>query len=80
MKLSFTKQQFLCIGVYILCFVLSWALNIPFIHNIGWIFYGAMLVMNPVFPESVSPEKLHYLMMQAIGAAMIVIGLAGQLG
>ena len=79
MKLTFAKQQFLCIGVYVLCFVLSWLLNISFIHNIGWIFYGAMLFMNPVFPESVAPEKLHYYMMQAVGAAMMVIGFTGQL-
>ena len=79
MKLTFTKQQFLCIGVYVLCLFLSWILNIPFIHNIGWIFYGAMLIMNPVFPESVSPERMHQLMMQAIGAAMLIIGLTGNL-
>ncbi len=59
-KLSFKHQIWLGAAVFILCLVLSHVLHIGWIHNLGWIIYGLLFIVNPVPPENVSgePRKL----------------------
>lgn len=58
-KLSFKHQVWLGTGVFIVTLVLSHVLHLGWIHNIGWIFYGLLFIINPVPPENIhgDPEK-----------------------
>ena len=58
--LSFKHQLWLGAAVFILSLVLSHVLHLGFIHNLGWILYGLLFIINPVPPENVhgDPQKL----------------------
>ena len=58
--LSFKHQIWLGAAVFILSLVLSHVLHLGFIHNLGWILYGLLFIINPVPPENVhgDPKKL----------------------
>lgn len=56
-KLSFKQQIWLGFGVFLITLVLSHVLDRGWIHNIGWIFYGLLFLLNPVPPENVHGDE-----------------------
>ena len=59
-KLTFKAQIWLGAGIFLLCLVLSHVLHMGWLHNVGWILYGLLFIINPVPPENVhsDPKKL----------------------
>ena len=51
-KLDFKWQIRISLGLLILCFVLATATKIAWLHNLGWIIYGLMFILNPVWPKA----------------------------
>ena len=52
-KLTFKAQIWLGAAVFLLCLVLSHLLHMGWLHNVGWILYGLLFLINPVPPENV---------------------------
>ena len=60
-KLTFRQQVLVGIGLIVLSAVLSQLFHDGVFHQIAWIVYGLMFLLNPVWPESwthVDPEKM----------------------
>ena len=59
-KLTFQQQVWLGGIIFVLTIILSHVLHIGFIHNLGWIIYGLLFIINPLPPENVhgEPQKL----------------------
>ena len=80
--LTFSRQIWLCLIVFVVCMVLSFTLHIGLFHNVAWIFYGVLFLVHPVWPKSVDwqdPRKLRLGI--RIGAALcIVVGLITRFG
>ena len=59
-KLTFQQQVWLGGIIFVLTIILSHVLHIGFIHNLGWIIYGLLFIINPLPPENAhgEPQKL----------------------
>ena len=59
-KLTFKAQIWLGAAVFLLFLVLSHVLHMGWLHNLDWILYGLLFILNPVPPENVhsDPKKL----------------------
>ena len=79
---AFEKQLWLGLGVMILCFFLAEKLEAGFIHNIGWIFYGLLFLIHPVWPLSWDYKDYGKLRLgcRSAGVLAIVIGLITRFG
>lgn len=51
-KLDFKWQIRISLGLLLLCFVLATATKIAWLHKLGWIIYGLMFILNPVWPKA----------------------------
>ena len=51
-KLDFKWQIRISLGLLLLCFVLATATKIAWLHKLGWIIYGLMSILNPVWPKA----------------------------
>ena len=79
-KLTFYRQINLGLAVHFCCFLLAVLFKIPYLQNIGWIFYGLLFLMHPVFPENVNPGKHGKLWLRIVSAVIIYIGITGRFG
>ena len=80
--LTFARQAWLCLIVFVVCMVLSFTLQIGLFHNAAWIFYGVIFFVHPVWPKVVDwqdPRKLRLGI--RIGAGLcIAVGLLTRFG
>ena len=80
--LTFSRQLWLCLFVFLVCMVLSFTLRQGIFHNVAWIFYGFMFLVHPVWPKAVDwqdPRKLRLGI--RIGAGLCsVVGLITRFG
>ena len=62
-NLTFQQQVWLGGIIFVLTIILSHVLHIGFIHNLGWIIYGLLFIINPLPPENAhgEPQKLRNL-------------------
>ena len=80
--LTFKQQMLVGIGLIILSIILSQVFRNGIFHNIAWIIYGLLCVLNPVWPESrtyADPQKMKKACYIA-GAICIMIGLLTRFG
>ena len=80
--LTFSRQAWLCVIVFVACMVLSFTLHQGIFHNVAWVFYGALFFVHPVWPKSVDWQDHRKLRLGIrIGAALcIVVGLITRFG
>ena len=49
---TFGQQFAVLLVVLVVCNVLSFATRIGWFHNLGWLLYGLLFVVHPVWPRS----------------------------
>ena len=50
-KISFRVQCYICVGILLICSILTYTLEKPIFNNIAWILVGLVFVINPVWPK-----------------------------
>ena len=81
-RLTFKQQMLVGIGLMILSVILSQVFHDGIFHNIAWIIYGLLCILNPDWPKSwtyAGPQKMkkgYYI----AGAICIMIGLLTRFG
>lgn len=50
-RLTFRSQIRIGFGVFLLCIVAAMITKQGIFHNIGWIIYGLLFIINPVWPQ-----------------------------
>lgn len=72
--LTYRNQMILGISILTLCHILSWVTGRGFFQNIGWIVYGMLFLLHPVWLESASrnPHISNYV--RIAGAVVVVLG------
>lgn len=82
--LTFKQQIGVCFAVFILDIVLAHLFQTGLFHNLSWLVYGAMFLVNPVLPEQLWSAKMHpkeaVTGIRIASAICIYIGLTGQFG
>lgn len=81
--LTFKRQIEVCFAVFIIDIVLAHLLQTGLFHNLSWLVYGAMFIINPVLPEQWWDVRMRPKAVTGIriaGAICIYIGLTGQFG
>ena len=75
LKLSFKRQVILGLLLMAVSFICATVFKRGILYNIGWVLYGLLFLLHPVFPENVQTDKKHYHMLRAVGALIIIIGI-----
>ncbi len=81
-QLTFKQQMLVGIGLIILAGILSQVFHNGIFHNIAWVIYGLLFIINPVSPESwayADPKKMKKGCYIA-GAICIIIGILTYFG
>lgn len=82
--LTFKQQVKVCIAVFIIDIVLAHLFQTGLFHNLSWLVYGAMFLVNPVLPERWWSARMHpkaaVTGLRIAGAICIYIGLTGRFG
>ena len=78
--LTYPNQIFLGIVVLGVGHLLSWLTEISWLMNLGWIFYGLLFVLHPVWSERVNHHPRRKLYTQIAGVVVILIGLTLRTG
>ena len=83
-RLTFKQQILLCFAVFIIDILLAHIFQSGIFHNISWLIYGILLLVNPVFPEQWGIGKIHPRAevngCRIAGAICIYIGATGRFG
>lgn len=78
-KLTFKNQLILGVVILLVGFACATVTKIAVCSNIGWIIYGLLFVVHPVWPESArSPRMALY--MRLVGVVIILLGLITRFG
>lgn len=78
-KLNFKNQLILGVVILMAGFVCATVTKIAVCANIGWIIYGLLFVIHPVWPENTrSPRMALY--MRLTGVVIILLGLIARFG
>lgn len=52
LRFTFRQQCILCAAVFLLDIVLAHLMNTGLFHNLTWLIWGVLFLLNPVTPES----------------------------
>lgn len=78
-KLTFRNQLILGVIILLAGFACATVTKIAVCANIGWIIYGLLFVIHPVWPENArSPRMALY--MRLTGVVIILLGLIARFG
>ena len=78
-KLNFKNQMILGVVILMAGFVCATVTKIAVCANIGWIIYGLLFVIHPVWPERArNPRMAMY--MRLTGVVIILLGLVARFG
>lgn len=78
-KLTFRNQLILGVIILLAGFACATVTKIAVCANIGWIIYGLLFVIHPVWPENArSPRMALY--MHLTGVVIILLGLIARFG
>ena len=47
---TFGQQFAVLLGIAVVCSILSFVTRISWFHNLGWLLYGLLFVVHPVWP------------------------------
>lgn len=79
LKLTFKQQFTIGIAVFIIDIVLAHLFQTGLFHNLSWLIYGGLFIVNPVLPESFVSSKIHpkagIIGCRIAGLICIIIGL-----
>ena len=80
MKLTFHRQMKLAMAIVVLFFTLALIFEVRILNNVGWVLYGLLWMINPVFPANVTPNNKYMVYMRIAGACIVLVGLTAHLG
>lgn len=49
---TFGQQFAVLLGIAVVCSILSFVTRIGWFHNLGWLLYGLLFLVHPVWPRS----------------------------
>lgn len=78
-KLNFKNQLILGVVILMAGFVCATVTKIAVCANIGWIIYGLLFVIHPVWPERARNPRMA-LYMRLTGVVIILRGLVARFG
>lgn len=78
--LTYGNQIFLGILVLGICHLLNWVTDVSLFINLGWIFYGLLFVVHPVWAERADHHPRVKIYTQIAGAVVILLGLTLRTG
>ena len=83
-KLTFKQQVIVCFVVFIISIILAHTFQFGWFHNLSWLIYGVIFIVNPVWPERWWNAKVHpkaaTIGCRIAGAICIYIGATGRFG
>ena len=83
-KLTFKQQVIVCFAVFIINIILAHTFQSGWFHNLSWLIYGVLLIVNPVLPEQWCNAKAYpksaTIGCRIAGAICVYIGATGQFG
>lgn len=78
-KLNFKNQLILGVVILMAGFACATVTKIAVCANIGWIIYGLLFVIHPVWPENARNPRVA-LYMRLVGVIIILLGLVARFG
>ena len=78
-KLNFKNQLILGVVILMAGFVCANVTKIAVCANIGWIIYGLLFVIHPVWPENAKNPRVA-LYVRLVGVIIILLGLVTRFG
>lgn len=78
-KLNFKNQLILGVVILMAGFACATVTKIAMCANIGWIIYGLLFVIHPVWPERARNPRMA-LYMRLTGVVIILLGLVARFG
>ena len=79
---SFRQQLLLCFVVFLIDILLAHLFQTGVFHNLSWLVWGLLFLVNPVWPEGwipISPSHQNK-GLRIAGAILILIGLTARFG
>lgn len=73
-KLTYGKQMVLGIGLLTLGHILSWVTDWRFFENLGWISYGLLFLIHPVWGAGAANSPRIKTYVRLAGAAIVIMG------
>lgn len=78
--LTYGNQIFLGILVLGICHLLNWVTDVSLFINLGWIIYGLLFVVHPVWSERADHHPRVKIYTQIAGAVVLLLGLTLRTG
>lgn len=71
-KITFKNQLVVGVGIVVISFILSTLTKQAYFSNIGWIIYGLLFLINPIYPETINIGKYKKIYLRLVGLLIII--------
>ncbi len=73
-KLTFKTQVIVGLCLFAAMVITAHITKIEYLFNVGWILYGLLFLIHPVFPQNAAAGKHGKLYMRIVGAIVVILG------
>lgn len=71
-KLTFRNQLITGVVIVVVGFIVSTFTQQEYFSNIGWIVYGLLFFVNPVYPESIKTGRHTKIYLRLVGLLIVI--------